>query len=129
MAITDKHLDDLKALAEAATAGPWEALPPGTSHSAPYLVLRRSHRYTDTMMAAVDAAFIARSRTDVPELCKALREAREVLARLVASMSGRKGRLRSTCDVCGGFMGADHKPDCPVATAERLLRGEEVPSP
>jgi hypothetical protein len=74
------RLDELEALAEAATPGPWDA----PSREAEY--------FADTIIMLADTyenyqnncAFIAASRTAVPQLVAALREAMTALERVNA---------------------------------------------
>jgi hypothetical protein len=72
--MTDDDLQAIEQRAEKATAGPWEQL------SGKYMCLDQGlHPQRFVSFTQADEEFVLAARTDVPRLCAALREARELL--------------------------------------------------
>jgi hypothetical protein len=124
------RLDAMQARAEAATEGPWEAVP--TVRAAIVAFDNDDSGYwtdvADGFETEADAAFVAAARTDLPAL---LGFARDVLA--LHRPERPTGNLvtdatPSYCGGCyeaGGYDGAPLWEDCPVvALATRHLGGE-----
>ena len=78
-----KHLDEIKALHEAATEGPWEGLPDNLSTN--YFRLRVDPTGLDSLSGYCGQAngkFIVRSRTDVPRMERLIRAQQRVIEAL-----------------------------------------------
>jgi len=77
-------LDEIEARANAATPGPW-TVPEDQLRFFPFEVYVEitGPRRHGPLVAVPDARFIAHARTDVPRLCRAVRELYEALATAV----------------------------------------------
>ena len=84
--MTDEHLAELRALADAATSGPWKVsdTPLAPDFENAWVVLEDGrdglHAGYDGQFSVADAAFIAASRTAIPELLDVIARVKKVLA-------------------------------------------------
>ena len=118
-------LDRIEAYISKATEEPWEL------HRAAFVFDSEGICVADCRWRDIDdesvanADFIAQARSDLPAVVAELREAREVL-RKVVEMGEPLSEYGSWCDWCGAScMYAErplvHKPDCPYVQARKLL--------
>lgn len=138
--LTDDRKTELRALCDAATPGPWEwshLLNPNGLLSGDCEVIAILPEHTCSLeMLEADAAFIAASRTAVPEILDEVERLQSRNARLVALVR-RMEWQKPQCS-CGGFnpragwRGMEregfcrgHKPGCPIAAEIAALCGEE----
>lgn len=141
--MTPERRAEYRRLADAATPGPWEwshLLNPNGLLSGDCEVIAILPEHTCSLeMLEADAAFIAASRTAVPELLdevERLEALNASLKTLVRKMEFCKHYRKNewdvcTCPICGGgdplqgYFDGGHAPDCPVAAEIAELCGEE----
>lgn len=116
--LTGQRLDELAALAAAATPGPWVAASTGDYNGEPIAELiapdnaPAAIQYPEGSFSATDAAFIAAAGCEFGQAIRELQELRAALTHIPGATT-----KPGWCPAGWGCADGAHKQDCPLAAA------------